>query len=32
VECYDRATEFEELGGKLLELSNGEWKQIAEAV
>jgi hypothetical protein len=33
VECYDRATEFEELGGgKLLELSGGDWKQIAEAV
>ncbi|MTW13413.1 DUF932 domain-containing protein [Pseudoduganella eburnea] len=28
---YDRATEFEELGGKLLELSPSEWKHLAEA-
>ncbi|NVD97678.1 DUF932 domain-containing protein [Massilia sp. BJB1822] len=31
VDDYDRATEFEELGGKLLALSGGEWKQLAEA-
>ena len=29
---YDRATDFEALGGKLLELPAGEWKEIAEAV
>lgn len=28
---YDRATEFEALGGKLIELSAGEWKELAEA-
>lgn len=31
VEDYDRATEVERFGGKLIELSNAEWKQIAEA-
>jgi len=31
VDDYDRATEFEELGGKLLELSSSEWKHLAEA-
>ena len=31
VEDYDRATEFEALGGKLIELSSGEWKEVAEA-
>ena len=31
VDDYDRATEFEELGGKLLELSLSEWKHLAEA-
>lgn len=31
VEDYDRATEFEVLGGKLIELTSGEWKGIAEA-
>jgi hypothetical protein len=31
VHDYDRATEFEALGGKLIELSAGEWKEIAEA-
>ena len=31
VEDYDRATEFEALGGKLIELSSSEWKEIAEA-
>jgi hypothetical protein len=28
---YDRATEFEALGGKLIELSAPEWKGLAEA-
>jgi hypothetical protein len=28
---YDRATEFESLGGKLIELSAAEWKGLAEA-
>jgi len=31
VEDYDRATEFEALGGKLIELSSNEWKELAEA-
>lgn len=31
VEDYDRATESEALGGKLIELSAGEWKEITEA-
>lgn len=31
VEDYDRATEFEALGGKLIELPAKEWKEIAEA-
>ena len=31
VEDYDRATEFEALGGKLIELSEPEWKGLAEA-
>lgn len=31
VEDYDRATEFELLGGKLMELSKQEWKVLAEA-
>ena len=31
VEDYDRATEFEALGGKLIELSSSEWKELAEA-
>lgn len=31
VEDYDRATEFEALGGKLIELSAAEWKPLAEA-
>ena len=31
VDDYDRATEFEEIGGKMLELSISEWKQVAEA-
>ena len=29
---YDRATEFESLGGRLIDLSQSEWKGIAEAV
>jgi hypothetical protein len=28
---YDRATEFEVLGGRMLELSEREWKEVAEA-
>lgn len=31
VKDYDRATEFEALGGKLIELTNREWKGLAEA-
>ncbi|BBP03002.1 hypothetical protein TPL01_22140 [Sulfuriferula plumbiphila] len=31
VEDYDRATEFEALGGKLIELPASEWKGLAEA-
>jgi hypothetical protein len=31
VEDYDRATEFEALGGRLIELSAQEWKGLAEA-
>jgi hypothetical protein len=31
VDDYDRATEFEQLGGRLLELSAKEWKQVVEA-
>ena len=31
VEDYDRATEFEGLGGKLIELPTNEWKGLAEA-
>jgi len=31
VDDYDRATEFEALGGKLIELPAGEWKVLAEA-
>ena len=31
VEDYDRATEFEALGGKLIEMSSSEWKELAEA-
>ena len=32
VDDYDRATEFEALGGKLIELPAPEWKALAEAV
>lgn len=31
VEDYDRATEFEALGGKLIELSFPDWEELAEA-
>jgi hypothetical protein len=31
VDDYDRATEFEALGGKLIELSSHDWKGLAEA-
>jgi hypothetical protein len=31
IEDYDRATEFEALGGKLIELPASEWKGVAEA-
>ncbi len=32
VEDYDRATEFEALGGKLIELPAGDWRKMTEAV
>lgn len=31
VDNYDRATEFEALGGKLIELSQSEWRELAVA-
>jgi len=31
VEDYGRATEFEALGGKLIDLAPGQWREIAEA-
>jgi hypothetical protein len=31
VEDYDRATEFEALGGKLIELPSTDWKEMVEA-
>lgn len=31
VDDYDRATEFEALGGRLVELSAGEWRSVVEA-
>nr|WP_297383443.1 DUF932 domain-containing protein [uncultured Roseateles sp.] len=31
IEDYDRATEFEVLGGKLIELPSSEWRALAEA-
>ena len=31
VEDYDRATEFEALGGKLIELSSREWEEVTAA-
>lgn len=30
-ESYDRATELETIGGKILELNNSEWQQLAHA-
>jgi Domain of unknown function (DUF932) len=32
VDSYDRATELEELGGKILAYSPRDWRQVAEAV
>lgn len=29
---YDRATEFERAGGKVVELAKSDWREIAEAV
>jgi hypothetical protein len=31
VDDYDRATEFEALGGRLIELAQSEWRSLAEA-
>ena len=31
VEDYDRATEFEALGGRLIDLSSSDWEEVAEA-
>ena len=31
IEDYDRATELEKMGGKVLELAGHEWKRVAEA-
>jgi hypothetical protein len=31
IENYDRATDFEALGGKLIDLPTSEWKSLAEA-
>jgi hypothetical protein len=31
VKDYDRATEFEALGGRLIDLSSSEWAEVAEA-
>lgn len=31
IDSYDRATELEMLGGRLIELSRNEWKEMAEA-
>ncbi|OZA27533.1 MAG: DUF932 domain-containing protein [Hydrogenophilales bacterium 17-61-9] len=31
IEDYDRATDFEALGGKLIDLNNNEWSLLAEA-
>ena len=31
VEDYDRATEFEALGGRLIDLSTQDWRELAEA-
>lgn len=32
IDNYDRATEFETLGGKLIELAASEWRGLAEAI
>ena len=32
IDDYDRATEFEALGGKLIELGTADWKGLAEAI
>jgi hypothetical protein len=32
IDDYDRATEFEALGGKLIELAASEWKGLAQAI
>jgi hypothetical protein len=32
IDDYDRATDFEVFGGKLIDLTSKEWKEIAEAV
>ena len=31
IEDYDRATEFERMGGKVIELPRNDWQQIADA-
>lgn len=31
VEDYDRATEFERMGGQVIELPRNDWQAIAEA-
>jgi len=31
VESYDRATDFERMGGQLIELPANDWRRIAEA-
>ncbi len=31
VDDYDRATELEAVGGKLIELAPGDWKELARA-
>ena len=31
VEDYDRATEFEALGGRLIDLPSKDWKELAQA-
>lgn len=32
VEDYDRATDFEVLGGKLIELPDGEWRELSRVM
>jgi hypothetical protein len=31
VDSYDRATEFEKMGGNIIELPRGDWQRIANA-